>query len=100
MIDPAPEASAEWKGRLVALLKPHLKDDEDERSIALDAVLSALETAYGEGLRDAASFCRQVSTTSHRFGEVASALAEGIDALAKQATAEVADAAQQRHADP
>jgi hypothetical protein len=92
MSNAQPEHRAEWKGRLVALLKPHLKHDEGERSGAIEAALSALEAAHGEGLREAASFCRQVATTAHRHGEVARALAEGIEAQAKQEDTDAADA--------
>lgn len=100
MPDIQPENDAEWKSGLVALLKPHLKDDEDERSNAIAAVLTALETAHNRGLREAALFCREVATTTHRHGEVARALADGIEALAKRATAEADDAARQRQAEP
>jgi hypothetical protein len=58
----------------------------------------ALEAAHGEGLREAALFCRHVATTAHRHGEVAKALADGIEALAKQATAEADDATRQQQA--
>jgi hypothetical protein len=98
MSDAQPENRAEWKDRLVALLRPHLKDDE--RSSAIAAVLMTLEAAHNQGLREAASFCRQVGTAAHRHGEVAKALAEGIEALAKQATAEATHAARQRPAEP
>jgi hypothetical protein len=100
MSDAQAESRAEWKGRLVALLRPHLKDGEDERSSAIAAVLMTLEAAHNQGMREAASFCRQVGTAAHRHGEVARALAEGIEALAKKATAEAAAAARQRQADP
>lgn len=100
MTDRSPGASAAWKVCLLALLKPHLKDDEVGRSSAIDAVLMALEAAHNQGLREAALFCRQVATTTHRHGEVAKALAKGIEALAKQATAEATDAARQRQEDP
>lgn len=100
MSDAQPESRAEWKARLVALLKPHLKDDERERSSAIAAVLMALEAAHNQGLREGALFCRQVGSTAHRYGEVAKALADGIEVLAKQATAEAAEAARERQADP
>lgn len=100
MPDIQPDNDAEWKSRLVALLKPHLKDNEGERSSAVAAVLMALEAAHSQGLREAASFCRQVATTAHRHGEVARTLADGIEALAEQATAEATDAARERQAEP
>lgn len=75
MSDAQQENRAEWKAHFVALLKPHLKGGDDERSSAIAAVLMTLEAAHNQGLREAASFCRQVATTTHRRCEVAKALA-------------------------
>lgn len=61
--------------------------------------MSTLEAAHGEGLREAALFCRQVGITAHRHGEVAKALADGIEALARREDAEADDAVRQRQAD-
>lgn len=94
MTDTNPGDRAEWMVHLLAFLQPHLKDEAGDRSGAIDAVLLALEAAHSEGLHDAASFCRQVATAAHRHGEVAKALADGIEALAKQAA--VAEAARKR----
>ncbi len=96
MSDLQSENRAAWKARLVTILKPHLRGDEDGPSDAVEAVLAALEAAHREGLREAASFCRQVATAAHRQGEVAKAPADGIEALAKQTA--VAEAARQRQA--
>jgi hypothetical protein len=58
MSDDTPKARAIWKAQLVAFLVPHLKGTAAERDSALNAVLTALDTAHSEGLRHSARLCR------------------------------------------
>ena len=89
------EARAELNGRLVAFLLPHLKDDAGERGSAINAVLTALETAHAEGLRHAARFCRTVAAGAEQHGEAADVLANSIELIAARVDAETIEAAQQ-----
>lgn len=82
MSDNTPEGRNEWKVRLVALLLSHLRGDGAEREIALNAVLTALDTAHAEGLRRAARFCRTVAAGAVEHGEAADALASSIEMIA------------------
>jgi hypothetical protein len=100
MSDETPEARAEWKVRLVTSLMPHLKSGEAERSSAINAVLMALDTAHGEGLRHAARFCRTVGTGAQQHGEAAKALADVLDAMAARSDEEAAEAARRWQEEP
>ncbi|KNY20741.1 hypothetical protein [Methylobacterium sp. ARG-1] len=94
------EAGAEWKVRLVAFLLPHLKGDAGERDSAVNAVLSALDTAHAEGLRHAARFCRTVAEGAEQHGEAADALASSIEMIAARVDAEAVEAARQWQDEP
>ncbi len=100
MSDDTPEARAIRKAQLVAFLTPHLRGNADERNSVLNAVLTALDTAHSEGLRHAARFCREVGTNARRHGEVAKALADGIELLAKREDERSAEAARKWQDEP
>ena len=100
MSEDTPEARAEWKAQLVAFLIPHLKGDKAERNSALNAVLTAIDTAHSEGLRLAARFCREVGTNARRHGEVAKVLAEEIEAIAAREDVRSAKAARKWQDEP
>ena len=100
MSDDTPEARTEWKVRLVAFLQPHLKGDAAERGSALNAVLTALDTAHAEGLRRAARFCRTVAAGAVEHGEAADALASSIEMIAAQEDAETLERAQHWQDEP
>jgi hypothetical protein len=93
MSDDTLEARTEWKVRLVAFLLPHLRGDDAERDSALNAVLTALDTAHAEGLRHAARFCRTVAAGAQQHGEAAHALASNIEMMASRVDAETLKAA-------
>ncbi|MCX4195195.1 hypothetical protein OMR07_06085 [Methylobacterium organophilum] len=95
-----PEARAIWKAQLVAFLVPYLKGTQAERNGALNAVLTAIDTSHSEGLRHAARFCREVGTNARRHGEVAKALADGIELLAKREDERSAEAARKWQDEP
>lgn len=76
----------------MAFLLPHLKGDAGERDSAVNAVLTALDTAHAEGLRHAARFCRTVATGAERHGEAADALASSIELIAARVDAEMIEA--------
>ncbi|TXN44626.1 hypothetical protein [Methylobacterium sp. WL7] len=100
MSDDTPEAGNEWQVRLVAFLLPHLRGDDAEREIALNAVLTALDTAHAEGLRRAARFCRTVAAGAVEHGEAADALASSIELMAAQEDAETLERARQSQDQP
>ena len=82
MSDNTPEGRNEWKVCLVALLLSHLRGDGAEREIALNAVLTALDTAHAEVLRRASRFCLTVAAGAVEHGEAADALASSIEMIA------------------
>ncbi|MCJ2095505.1 hypothetical protein MKK67_23830 [Methylobacterium sp. J-072] len=100
MSDDTPEARDEWKVRLVAFLVPHFKGDEAERDGTLNAVLTALDTAHSEGLRQAARFCRTVAAGAVEHGEAADALASSIELMAAHEDAKTLERARQSQDQP
>jgi hypothetical protein len=95
-----PEARAEWKAQLVAFLIPHLKGNAAEQDSALNAVLTAIDTAHSEGLRHAARFCRQVAGMVGEHGDAAQALAESIEQMAAREDEWAAEAARRWQEEP
>ncbi|MCJ2015832.1 hypothetical protein MKK84_00055 [Methylobacterium sp. E-065] len=95
-----PEARAIWKAQLVAFLIPHLKGDAAEQDSALNAVLTAIDTAHSEGLRQAARFCREVGAGAWRHREAAVALAESIEQMATREDERSAEAARKWQDEP
>jgi len=95
-----PEARAEWKVQLVAMLLPQLKGGKAERDSVVNAVLTAIDTSHSEGLRLAARFCREVGTNARRHGEVAKVLAEEIEAIAAREDVRSAKAARKWQDEP
>lgn len=100
MNDDTPEARIEWKVRIVAFLLPHFKGDAAERDSALNAVLTAMDTAYAEGLKRAALFCRTVAAGAVEHGEAANALASSLEMMAAQEDAETLERARQWQNEP
>ncbi|MCJ2084848.1 hypothetical protein MKK88_02420 [Methylobacterium sp. E-005] len=91
----SPEARIRWKAQLVAFLIPHLHGDEAERDSALNAVMTAIDTAHSEGLRHAARVCREVAERAGPYGDAAVALAETIEQMAAHEDERSAEAARQ-----
>ncbi|MHC2109002.1 hypothetical protein [Methylobacterium sp. CM6246] len=100
MSDDTLEDRTEWKVRLRAFLLPHLRGDDAERDIALNAILTALDTAHAEGLRHAARFCRTVAAGAQQHGEAANALASSLEMMATREDAETLERARQWQDEP
>ena len=80
----APEIRPEWKLDLIAFLLPQLRGSDAERTSTINTVIVALDTAHSEGLRQAASFCREIGRGSRRDEEIARVLAVGIERMTQQ----------------
>ena len=100
MSDNTPRNRAIWKAQLVAFLAPHLKGNAAERDSALNAVLTALDTAHSEGLRHAARLCREIARRAGGHRDAALALAESIERMAVSEDERSAEAARKWQDEP
>jgi hypothetical protein len=100
MSDDTPKDRAIWKAQLVAFLVPHLKGTAAERNSALNAVLTALDTAHSEGLRRAARLCREIAKRAGGHRDAGLALAESIEQMAVHEDERSADAARKWQDEP
>lgn len=84
MSEDTPRDRALWKAQLVAFLVPHLKGSAAERNSALNAVLTARNTANSEGLRHAARLSREIAKGAGGHRDEALALLDSIEQTAAQ----------------
>jgi hypothetical protein len=79
--DEEAERRAEWRTRFIGFLLPRLRGGEAEMEQGAEMILSALEAAYCEGIRDAADTARQIGQRSERARTVAETIAKALYAL-------------------
>lgn len=73
----------EWKQRFIEQLIPRLAGDGADKEQALELVLSAMETRYIEGIKDAALTARSIAERSDKARQIGTVIANALDSLAR-----------------